>query len=91
MAEPCGCGGKAVLHRLEGDHWAVSCQKCGIETDMYVGDGKAAIAAWNRAMGKDLRDAVDRVIADLGMLGLEEGCYMYEIGNALEAARKGAK
>lgn len=91
MTEPCGCKGKPDV--VGEDHpimrlCRVRCTACGITTASY-NTREQAIAAWNRAMGKDLRDAVDVAIYDLSTCIGERVQEL--VAHRLEAARKGAK
>ena len=75
---PCGCGGKAIVK--PGN---VHCRGCRC---MVFGESREEVVEkWNRAMGKDLRDAVDAVIQDIDCMSDNE------VKDTLYAARKGAK
>lgn len=86
MTEPvaCGCGGKAAIY-INGDTTMQGyCTVCG--TVGLVADSTSeAITAWNTAMSKDLRDAVDAVIQDIDCMSDNE------VKDTLYAAMKGAK
>lgn len=47
---PCGCGGEAILCKVDTGMAYVACTKCGFQSKDYL-SGTFAVTKWNTGMG----------------------------------------